>query len=153
MNNDAGNLSTYVYKDIDEKLRLSVWDFNNAYDNYQWFEQDYNKFFVGEMAWFNRMLNDREFVDLVIERYFELRKDILSIENFNNRIDGYMLELGDSIDRNFKVWGYTFSQDLLIGDRNDKNYNEAISRLKLTINKRISLLDDNIFKLYDRCIN
>ena len=37
MNYDAGNLSTYIYKELGGKLQLAVWDFNNGFDNYQWF--------------------------------------------------------------------------------------------------------------------
>ena len=36
MNYDAGNLSTYLYKELDGKLQLAVWDFNNGFDNYLW---------------------------------------------------------------------------------------------------------------------
>ena len=30
MNNDAGDLSTYVYKELNGKLQMAVWDFNNC---------------------------------------------------------------------------------------------------------------------------
>ena len=40
MNYDAGNLSTYVYKELGGKLQLAVWDFNNGFDNYQWFRSE-----------------------------------------------------------------------------------------------------------------
>ena len=30
MNYDAGNLSTYVYKELGGKLQLAAWDFNNG---------------------------------------------------------------------------------------------------------------------------
>ena len=33
-NYDAGLFSTYVYKDLDGKLNMCVWDFNSACDNY-----------------------------------------------------------------------------------------------------------------------
>ena len=35
MNYDAGNLSTYIYKELGGKLQLAVWDFNNGFDNFQ----------------------------------------------------------------------------------------------------------------------
>ncbi len=34
MNHDAGNLSTYAYKEINGKLKMAIWDFNNCYDNF-----------------------------------------------------------------------------------------------------------------------
>lgn len=35
LNYDAGWLSTYIYKDIDGKYKMCIWDFNSACDNYQ----------------------------------------------------------------------------------------------------------------------
>ena len=31
MNHDASVLSTYAYKDLNGKIKLCVWDFNNAF--------------------------------------------------------------------------------------------------------------------------
>ena len=34
-NYDAGSYSTYIYRDVSGRLKMCVWDFNNACDNYQ----------------------------------------------------------------------------------------------------------------------
>lgn len=157
MNNDAGNLSTYVYKELGGKLQMTVWDFNNAYDNYQWFRQDYTEFFLQTNSWFDRLLTDRAFVERIVERYKELRKDELSTEHLYRLIEDGEKELDGAIERNFTVWGYTFSDDLLIsggqGSRDPKSYEEAVSQLKEAIAKRFSFLDEHMTDLYEGCMN
>lgn len=157
MNNDAGNLSTYAYKEVGGKLQLTVWDFNNALDNYQWFRQDYTQFFLQSNSWFDRLLSDRAFVERIIKRYKELRGSVLSTEYFYSLIEEGQDELREAIDRNFSVWGYTFSDDLLLsggmGSRDPKSYDEAITQFKDAIARRFEFLDAHIADLYEGCIN
>ena len=157
MNNDAGNLSTYIYKELEGKLQITVWDFNNVYNNYQTFRQDYSKFFIQEMAWFSRLLEDRKFVDKVVKRYKYLRNGVLSTENLYNLIEEGRIELGDAIERNFAIWGYTFSEDMMISgggaDPNPSSYADAIDKLKSSIEERLVFLDNHITDLYKGCIN
>lgn len=162
MNNDAGNLSTYIYKELGGKLQLAIWDFNNCYSNYQWFKQDFTEFFILDRAWFSRLLTDRAFVDRVVARYGELRQSSLSKEHMYQLIDAGQEELGTAIDRNFAVWGYTFDllllsetdEDIAAGiSRNPKNYGEAVGQLKEAIDKRFAFLDEHITDLYQYCIN
>lgn len=157
MNNDSGNLSTYVYKELGGKLKIAIWDYNNCFDNYQWFAQDYEEFFLQDNAWFSRLLEDRTFVDKVVERYWELREGILREEYLYQNIDSYVEELGVATERNFAVWGYTFYDDLLAEVNevhiNPRSYEEAILQLKNSIHKRLSLLDENITDLYQGCVN
>ena len=70
----------------------------------------------------------------------------------------YQEELGDAVDRNFKVWGYSFQEDLLAEDgsetsRNIRSYEQALTQLETTIQKRLAYLDQNIETLYDYCLN
>lgn len=154
MNNDAGNLSTYYYKELGGKLKITVWDFNNSYDNYQWFEQDFTEFFIKDNAWFNRLLQDRAFVDKVVKRYHELRQEVLSTELLHQSIDDYQRELDGAIERNFAVWGYTFNENLLSGEGRDlKDYESAILQLKQAITRRLDYLDLHIADLYEGCVN
>lgn len=157
MNNDAGNLSTYIYKKLEGKIQIAPWDFNNVYNNYQWFRQDYSKFFMKDSAWFHRLLQDRYFVDLVVERYWDLREDLLSTENFHRLIKQGTEELGEAIERNFAVWGYTFHQDLMVLQEginpNPHSYEDALNKLKSSIDKRFEFLDNHITDLYNGTIN
>lgn len=157
MNHDAGNLSTYVYKELGGKLQIAIWDYNNCYDNYPWFSQDYEELFLQDSAWFSRLLQDRAFVDRVVERYEELRKSILNEEYLYQRMDAYVEELGDAIERNFAIWGYTF-RDNMLADSNaihedPTDYAEAIQLLKDSIHLRFVSLDEHITDLYQGCVN
>lgn len=158
MNYDAGNLSTYAYKELTGKLQLAVWDFNNGFDNYQWYSLDGTGFRTIENSWMNRICQDRNFIDQVVSRYHELRKTTLSEAHIQELITSYREELGDAVDRNFKVWGYSFQEDLLAEDgsetsRNIRSYEQALTQLETTIQKRLAYLDQNIETLYDYCLN
>ncbi|MBE5823260.1 MAG: hypothetical protein E7308_04245 [Butyrivibrio sp.] len=152
MNHDAGNLSTFAYKEINGKLKMVIWDFNNCYDNYQWFTEDFDEFYVAEMAWFNRLLTDRAFVDKVVSRYYELRQGTLSEEHMYSVLDEADTILGEAIDRNFSVWGYTFRKNLLVGSGRDiRSYDSAREQLRSSIEKRFEFLDEHITDLYELC--
>lgn len=162
MNHDAGNLSTYAYKELGGKLQMCVWDFNNCLDNYQWFRQDYTEFYIVKNAWFNRLLQDKNFVRAVRSRYEELRETTLSDEHVFALLDSYQQEMGAAIDRNFAVWGYTFSTDLLsttveeaaAGDiRDPGSYKEAVEQLKQLYSTRAAYLDEHFADLKEGCVN
>lgn len=158
MNADAGELSTYCYRELGGKMYMTVWDFNNSYNNYMWDDKEYDKFFTSNSPWFDRLLQDRSFVDKVQKRYKELRETVLSDENILKNIDDDRTYLGKAIDRNFDVWGYTFNEKLLSTAkdgtvRDPRNYDEAVSQLKDAVRKRFSFLDKNLDMLYKNCIN
>ena len=150
MNYDAGNLSTYIYKELGGKLQLAVWDFNNGFDNYQWFRTETDVLHTVENSWFNRLWQDETFRDRVCERYRQLRKTTLSDEHIAEKIASYQEELGEAVDRNFKVWGYSFKENLLAGttkegtSRNIRSYKEAMKQLTDTIRERLAYLDKEL---------
>ena len=65
-----------MYTGIDGKLHMCVWDFNNAFDNYQENEISYRMFYLHDGLWYNMLFKDEEFVERVIDRYYELEKSI-----------------------------------------------------------------------------
>lgn len=150
MNYDAGNLSTYLYKELDGKLQLAVWDFNNGFDNYQWFRTETDILHTVENSWFERLWQDEAFRERVCERYVQLRKTTLSDEHIAEKIASYQEELGEAVDRNFKVWGYSFKENLLAGtskegtSRNIGSYEEAMKQLTDTIRERLAYLDKEL---------
>lgn len=153
MNYDASSLSTYAYKEISGKLQLTVWDYNNCYDNYQGGKKETNKFYVAENTWFDRLLKDRKFVDRVVQRYYELRKSIMNTDYMYAQMAKYEQELGAAIDRNFAVWGYSFDRTLMSGDEREiQSYEAAVEQLKTVIEERFTFLDEHIVDLYENCI-
>ena len=150
MNYDAGNLSTYLYKELDGKLQLAVWDFNNGFDNYQWFRTETDVLHTVENSWFQRLWQDENFRDRVCERYRQLRETTLADEHIAEKIASYQEKLGEAVDRNFKVWGYSFKENLLAGtskegtSRNIRSYEEAMKQLTDTIRERLAYLDKEL---------
>lgn len=155
---DAGYISTYTYKNLGGKLTMTVWDFNNGFNNYQWINFSPDEFCVAENNWFKRLLQDRAFTEAVVERYHELRQGIMSDASLEQMIDEDIAYLGDAVDRNFTLWGYTFHQGMLCDDeegneRDPKSFEEAVTMLKETIFARGAFLDNHIEDLYDYCNN
>ena len=143
-NYDAGNMSTYLYKDIKGKYGLYVWDFNSANDNYL-SKMNIDDFQFQYNLWYYMLMKDEHFTQRIIDRYKYLRKNYLSDEYLLKYIDDIVYYLGDAIDRNFEVWGYTFDQNMLTPiERNPKNYEEAINQLKQHIIERGKFLDEKI---------
>ena len=150
MNYDAGNLSTYVYKELGGKLQLAVWDFNNGFDNFQDSVKSTDILHTVKNSWIEKLWQDKNFRDRVCERYVQLRKTTLSEEHISEKIASYQEELGDAVDRNFKVWGYSFSEALLAGTtkegtpRDLGSYEEAMKQLTDTIRERLAYLDKEL---------
>ena len=158
MNYDAFNLSTYVYKELNGKMKLAVWDFNNTFNNYQFFTMETDEFSNAENYWVERMLQDRNFVDRVVERYWELRENELSDAHIKQLLYAGRDYLGPAIDRNFQRWNYTLHTNMLAGDgdgiqRDPESYEEAFNRLRRTIIQRVDFLDHHLGDLYKNCIN
>ena len=174
-NYDVGTRSTYIYKDIGGKYKMAVWDFNSACDNYQdlslssgmlWvnFNEFDNEadifsfknsainayyFELQNIVWYFMLMKDESFTESIIDRYRELRKTYLSEEYLYKYIDDTVPYLGDAVDRNFEVWGYTFDEEfdyqlLYPPERNLRSFDEAIEQLKYYIHERGLWMDENI---------
>ena len=146
-NYDAGSLSTYIYKDIDGKYKMCVWDFNSACDAYQELAMPTDDFRLQTCLWFQMLFMDKDFTDRVVERYFELRKTVFSQEYLFDFIDSTIDYLGDAVGRNYGKWGYTFTQDydlLYPPERNPRTHDESVEQLKDFLTKRLSFMDENI---------
>lgn len=109
-----------------------------------------------DKTWYNILLKDERFVNKIIKRYKSLRKSYLDYQYLENYIDETIDYLGDSIDRNFEVWGYTFTKlpvegMLLPYDRNYTSYDEAVTQMKTFLKERGEWLDENIETLKQYC--
>lgn len=147
LNRDAGLFSTYIYKDTSGKYKMCVWDFNNSLDNYEEVENPPEGFAMYGTLWFNRLVQDKDFTDKIVRRYRELRRDILSDEYLNSFIDDTIEWLGPAVDRNFEKWGYSFGEEkdrLIPAERNPRSFDEAVSKMRDSLNKRLSWMDENI---------
>lgn len=107
-NTDAGILSTYLYKDYNDKLKAGpIWDFNSSLGNHSELIDipfEASGFYMVDKVWFDRLLEDVSFANKVERRYKELRKTYLSDEYIIKLIDETVDYLGESINRNFNTW-------------------------------------------------
>lgn len=150
LNYDAGWLSTYIYKGIDNRYRMCVWDFNSACDNYQESFQNPFSFQFQYGLWYVMLMKDPGFVNAILDRYEQLRQGVLSDEAMNEYIDETVAFLGPAVERNFTVWGYTFEEeyDMLIpAERNPRSFDEAVDDLKTALFTRADWMDRNIHTL------
>ena len=146
-NLDAGNFSTYIYKNADGRLRLCVWDFNNACDNYFDGEQGYRGLFMPWRQWFWMMVKDEDFTDRTIYRYRELIKGVLSEGNMDAYIDETLKFIEPALERNDERWGSVSEQAsklLKPESRNIESRDEAEGQLKGYLHNRGEWLDENI---------
>ncbi|MGT2784284.1 CotH kinase family protein [Streptococcus merionis] len=154
-NTDAGKFSTYFYKDLRDKMKPVVWDFNNALDNQMDVNYDAAGFTMVDVPWFNQLLKDEAFVNLIVLKYRKLRESVFSTEYLHRYIDETVAFLGPAIERNYDKWGYVFrlehpdSQNYLMPyERNVTSYQESLEQLKDFIRQRGRWLDKHIDTLY-----
>jgi spore coat protein CotH len=157
-NPDAYRLSTYMYKDKNEKLHMGpIWDFNIAFGNSDFCvggEPDTWVFEYNDTCpndawlvtfWWKRLLSDSNFSDRLKARYAELRMTTLSIPNVYSKIDKHsqLLEDTGSSYRNFNQWdilGDYVWPNRFVGD----TYTEEVDYLKDWIQQRVDWMDANI---------
>lgn len=154
LQHDTGNLSTYFYKGVNGRYKPCVWDFNNNLENINDIVVDdfyIRKFVTVQAPWFWMMMKDGQFTDSIIKRYAVLRKGILSDEYLTDYIDETAAWLGDAVERNYRVWGYSFDPSLLNmhnklhpDERNPRSYGEALEQMEDMLLQRLAWLDENI---------
>ena len=152
-NADAGRYSTYIYREIDEKYKLCVWDFNNACDNFPQDVISYDGLSIYSATWYFMLSKDEEFVDKVLKRYKELRSTYFNDDYLFDYIDETLDYLGPAVERNNKRWAASFTewQPLVPKKRNLKTHEEAVDQLKTWLHERGEWLDENIHTLNQYC--
>lgn len=104
-NYDAGNNSTYMYKDIGGKLSMGpVWDYDGAIDNYTEEPMKADVMSFQTAPWFDRLVTDKSFVLKLQKRYAKLRREYLSEENVMKTIEDIKAYLGPAQKREWVRW-------------------------------------------------
>ena len=145
-NYDAGNNSTYFYKDMGGKLVMGpVWDFDGAMDNYMYEPLETESLAFYTKPWFDRLCKDAEFVDKLEARYVKLRQSELSNQNVVEKIDEIIAYLGGAQEREWMRWSNWYRtenkyslQDYVAKDgtvlhRNAITYEDEIFRIKTAL--------------------
>lgn len=141
MNYDAGNNSTYMYKEIGSKLKIGpFWDFDLAVDNYGKELTNLNNIAFVNQAWFERLVNSEKFTKRLIERYKELRNDILSYDSIEKNIDKTVSYLGNAIERDYTRWQEEYE---------NLNYRKLKDHNGITVDRNFISFENEINKVKD----
>lgn len=161
-NYDAGNNSTYMYKNPGEKLKIGpVWDYDNAMDNIGEYILDTKSINFGGQTWFSELIKSEEFCKKLQKRYKELSETILNPEYIDGFIDDTLEYVGNARERDWKRWEPQYTKDRfqLLKDRNeivvDRNYKsseEYVHRLKDVLNEHSRYMPKELQKLKDDSI-
>ena len=160
-NIDAYRISTFMHKDKNQKLKMGpIWDFNLGFGNVNYCDAEitsgwsykFNDVCGGDNwkvpFWWNRLFEDPAFVSKLKNRWSDLRTNILSDQNLQDRIDeitNFLIE-HNAPRRNFDKWtiiGKYVWPNNYIGN----NYGEEISYLKNWLEKRVKWMDEEINSL------
>ena len=161
-NIDGYRLSTYLHKDRNQKLKIGpIWDFNLSFGNadycggerYDVWCYKFNDRCLGDRwnipFWWNRLLEDENFVIKLKKRWIDLRGGILSDNNILSIINekySFLKNESNIANNNFNVWnifGIYIWPNSFIGN----NYYEEIDFLKTWIKNRTKWLDKSISEL------
>ena len=147
-NNDAGFWSsTFLYKDKDSLLNMGpVWDFDIAFGNTTFnSNQNPQGWWIANQTWFNRLLQDSAFTNIVISQWKTMRN---SLNSLNGIINNMAANLQQSEIQNFKVWSITASLPQGFSSETAGSYQGEINFLENWITQRLSWVDANLQSLY-----
>ena len=143
---DAGNFSTYCYKDVGGKLKMGpVWDFDGTIDNYRRESLSTEDITFQTKPWFDRLCKDENFVNKLEKRYATLRCTSLSEKHVIEKIDEITAYLGGAQERDWYRWGHWYAtenkysllpettEDGELITRNATTYQNEIYRVKTAL--------------------
>lgn len=123
-NNDGVMKNFYFYKiNSETPFRFAVWDYDYSYgrDHENYLKMNLEPILWEQSILFSRLMNNPDYRLQIKNRWFELRKNILTIENVKQLIDANHQQIKDAISDNSKIWPIDnkFYQD-------NNNYNDEI---------------------------
>lgn len=151
-NYDAGEHSTYMYKNQGETLKIGpVWDFDQAMNNSVTDEADPLTLAMQEKAFFKQLCQDSTFVDRLKTRYASLQKDYLNDQYMFSMIDETLQYLKSARVREWYRWAenyydssgenpgnYYLDNYVMNGEtisRFNDNYDQEIYNIKVYLSK------------------
>ena len=157
-NVDGYRLSTFLYKDKNEKVTLGpIWDFNLAYGNADYyngvatsgfqFEADLQQDDWQVPFWWEILFDNNEFRAQLKERWSDLRAQALSDDRIDLVVDSLTTLLADAQTRNFAKWP-VLDEYVWPNAYVGYSYAAEISWIDEWIDKRMSWLDTKIEDLY-----
>lgn len=133
-NYDAGNHSTYAYKDVGGKLTMGpVWDFDNGIDNVEKEVMNVEHLAFNVKPWFGQLCRDQAFVQKLQNRYAELRRTTFSDISIDTKMQEIIDHLGGAQQREWERWNRYYTTETLHSIKNVQNEDgEIINRQTTT---------------------
>ena len=153
-NIDGYRLSTYFYKQKDSQGGKIVmgpwWDYNLTYGNADYCDGANTEDWESQTLcggnnpfWFERLLEDDEYRDLLKCKWLDYRANQWSDENINLLIDSIALYLDEAQTRNFETWnilGNYVWPNAYVGN----TYEDEIDTLNNWTSARLDWIDTNL---------
>ena len=158
---DGYRLSSFLYKDRNNKLVMGpVWDFNLSLGNANylngWIPQGWyypllsgSDCYVscGLRDWYVRLLEDPAYDQKMKYRWWQLRQDLFSNDNFSEMINGFSELLAEAQVRNFNRWpvlGQYVWPNWFIG----QTYQQEVDWMHNWLAERLSWMDSQMGEPY-----
>jgi hypothetical protein len=146
-NPDGYWFSEFYHKDRGGKLKIGpIWDFDMCFGN-TWYNdghlpQDWRwrRATIEHYLWYKRLFKDPDFLQRYIDRWTELRTNVLSTSNVLALVDRFAAELQEAQKRNYQRWptlGKKVGPVKFVG----KTYEEEVNWLKEWIKGRLDWID------------
>lgn len=165
-NYDAGEHSTYMYKNSGEKLCIGpVWDFDQAMNNYFGDEMDPETLAFQTKPFYERLTKDERFITCLKERYAELRKGSLSEEHVFAVMDEAVAYLNSARIREWYRWKADYEDDSFSNPHNyylldyeregqvisrfNDDYEQELYNIRVYLHKHGKAIQTELTKLYD----
>jgi len=156
-NVDGYRISTFLHKDKDKLDRVSpikagpVWDFNLGFGNADYYDgsvtsgwqSNHPADYWSTPFWWNRLKEDPEYFNLLVDSWIEYRSTILSDMRVNEVIDSLTTLLEDAQQRNFSAFPilstYIWPNNYVGG-----TYENEINYLKQWVFERMAWMDEQL---------
>ena len=161
-NVDGYRISTYLYKDKDSKggklTAGPAWDFDLTFGNADYCDGNkstgwaYNFNYVCSNDywtvpfWWEIMLKDSVFINVLAAEYKKLREGSLSDKNMNLQIDSMQTQLSKAQVRNFTKWNRWGQYDWPIPSPIASSWEGEVTQLRTWLKNRLTWLDNNMPK-------
>jgi len=150
-NMDGYRLSMFLHKDRNGKLAMGpVWDwdmtFGNAFypdghktNGWRWEGLQGSDYF-----WYGGLFQSSDFTQRYIDRWAELRTNILATSNVLAKVDSFAAEIRDAQVRNYQRWP-TLGKSIYAGTFVGQTWEEEVAWLKHWIEGRLAWIDSQGF--------
>jgi hypothetical protein len=146
-NVDGFRYSAFLHKPRGGKITMGpAWDWNLSFGNADYYDGNetsgwyYENLRDNEISWIYRLRQDPDYMQRSIDRWAELRRDVLSTEKILARVDALRAQLQESQERNFRRWpvlGRPIHPNYYVGP----TFDAEINWMKLWIKDRLAWID------------